>query len=253
MSAYAERAAPAAISASVACLWSTLATGRGPILPDGCVDLIHMEGAGAFVAGPDTGPGASATGLISGLRLRTGHAAAVLGVPVDQLRDRRVALEDLWARAGAELGRRLDEAPSAAARQALLAGAVALRATPADPLALGAVALLAERPERRVADVARELAVSERQLLRRLRVSVGYGPKTLARIMRFQRLLALAQSDAASLADLALEAGYADQPHMTAEVSRLAGAPPTAVLGVAHARGDAQLVRSFQDAGGLAA
>ena len=40
---------------------------------------------------------------------------------------------------------------------------------------------------------------------------------------------------------------------MTTEVSRLAGAPPTAVLGVAHARGDAQLVRSFQDAGGLAA
>ena len=148
---------------------------------------------------------------------------------------------------------RLEEAPSAAARQALLTGAAAQRATPADPLALGAVALLAERPERRVADVARELVVSERQLLRRLRVSVGYGPKTLARIMRFQRLLALAQSDAASLADLALEAGYADQPHMTTEVSRLAGAPPTAVLGVAHARGDAQLVRSFQDAGGLAA
>ena len=247
MSAYAERAAPGAIHRAVACLWSTVADGRGAILPDGCVDLIHMEGAGAFVAGPDTGPGPSGAGLVSGLRLRPGHAAAVLGVPAHDLRDRRVALGDLWGRDGAELAARLEEAPSAAARHALLARAIGARAQPADPLALGAVALLADRPQRQVADVARELAVSERHLLRRLRAAVGYGPKTLARILRFQRLLVLAQRDAAGLADLALSAGYADQAHMTAEVSRLAGAPPTAVLGVAHARGDARLVRSVKD------
>jgi hypothetical protein len=56
-----------------------------------------------------------------------------------------------------------------------------------------------------------------------------------------------------NLADLALSAGYADQPHMTGEVTRLAGAPPTAVLGIAHARGDAELVRSVQDGSRAAA
>jgi methylphosphotriester-DNA--protein-cysteine methyltransferase len=247
VSAYVERAAPARISSSVACLWSTVATGSGPILPDGCVDLIHMEGVGTVVAGPDTGPGAPGVGVISGLRLRTGHAGAVLGVPAHELRDRRVSLEDVWGRAGVELAARLDEAPSAEARQALLADAVAARAAAADPLALGAIALLAERPERRVAELARELAVSERHLRRRLHAAVGYGPKTLARIVRFQRLLALAQAGTGRLADLALDAGYFDQPHMTGEVSRLAGAPPTSVLGVAAARGDARLVRSVQD------
>jgi AraC-like DNA-binding protein len=57
--------------------------------------------------------------------------------------------------------------------------------------------------------------------------AVGYGPKTLARILRFRRLQALAP---APLAELALDAGYADQAHMTAEVTRLAGVPPVRFL-----------------------
>jgi AraC-like DNA-binding protein len=242
MSAYTELAAPPPLAGAVACLWSTVATGSGPILPDACTDLIWIDGAGAFVAGPDTGPGQTARGLVTGVRLRAGHAAAVLGVPAAELRDKRVALDDVWGREGAELAARLEEAPSVAARHALLAEAVARRAEPPDPLALAAVAMLAAGPERRVSDLARELFVSERQLLRRVRAAVGYGPKTLARILRFQRLLALAQRDGTSLADLALSTGYADQPHMTVEVTRLAGAPPTEVLGVAAPRGDSRLV-----------
>lgn len=253
MSAYAERAAPVFLAGPVACLWSTLATGAGTVLPDGCVDLVHIRGGGTLVAGPDTGPAgpdARMRGEVTGLRLRPGHAAAVLGLPADELRDQRVDLGDVWGRHGAELSARLDDAPGTAERQALLTGEVARRIAPADPLALGAVALLAQRPGRRVAHLASELALSERHLLRRLRAAVGYGPKTLARIVRFQRLLALAEAGTGSLAELALDAGYADQPHMTSEVTRLAGAPPTAVLGIARARGDARLVRSSQDGPG---
>jgi AraC-like DNA-binding protein len=247
---YAEWAPPPWIAEPVACVWSTHATGSGGVLPDACVDLIHVEGRGTFVAGPDTTPGPPATGPVAGVRLRPGHAAAVLGVPAAELRDRRPAIEDVWGRDGAELSRRLDEAPD---RHALLVETVARRAAEADPIALGAVALLALDPGRRVADLATELAVSERHLLRRVRAAVGYGPKTLARVLRFQRLLALAEVGAGSRAELALAAGYADQPHMTGEVRRLAGAPPTAVLGIARARGDAGLVRSLQDRRALAA
>jgi AraC-like DNA-binding protein len=257
MTTYAERAAPAWIAGSVACVWTTVATGTGTILPDACVDIVHVAGRGAFVAGPDTRPvrGAlTATGdRVAGLRLRPGHSAAALGIPAPELRDRRVALADLWGARGAELSARLDDAPGVAERQALLAAAVARRATSPDLLALGAVALLAGDPGRRVADLASALAVSERHLLRRLSAAVGYGPKTLARILRFQRLLALAERGADGLAALAFAAGYADQPHMTGEVSRLAGAPPTEVLGIARARGDARLVRSVQDPAAAAA
>ena len=239
---YAERPAPAWIAGPVACVWRTVATGDGAILPDACVDLIHVEGRGTFVAGPDTRPAEPAVGTVAGVRLRPGHAAAVLGIPAPELRDRRVGLDELWGSRGAELTRRVDDAPSTTARIGLLAEAVARRAAPPDPLVLGAVTLLSQDPGRRIADVAAQLAVSERHLLRRVRAAVGYGPKTLARIVRFQRLLALAETSAEGLADLALAAGYADQPHMTGEVRRLAGAPPRSVLGVARARGDRQLM-----------
>jgi AraC-like DNA-binding protein len=78
-----------------------------------------------------------------------------------------------------------------------------------------------------VTEVAGELGVSERQLQRRVCDAVGYGPKMLARVLRFRRLQALAP---APLAELALDAGYADQAHMTAEVTRLAGISPVRFL-----------------------
>jgi AraC-like DNA-binding protein len=76
------------------------------------------------------------------------------------------------------------------------------------------------------------LGLSERQLRRRFVDAVGYGPKTLARILRFQRFLALAGSGE-DLARLALAAGYADQAHLTRETRRLAGRTP---LELANAR-----------------
>ena len=84
-----------------------------------------------------------------------------------------------------------------------------------------------DRPHARVAAVAAELGVSARQLQRRVTDAVGYGPKTLARVLRFRRLQAL---PAGPLVELALEAGYADQAHMTAEVTELAGISPVRFL-----------------------
>jgi AraC-like DNA-binding protein len=74
-----------------------------------------------------------------------------------------------------------------------------------------------------------DLGVSERQLRRRFEDAVGYGPKTLARVLRFQRFLALA-AGGGDLARLALSAGYADQAHLTRECRRLAGRTPVALL-----------------------
>jgi AraC-like DNA-binding protein len=75
--------------------------------------------------------------------------------------------------------------------------------------------------------VAAELGVSARQLQRRVSAATGYGPKMLARVLRFHRLQALSP---APLLELALEAGYADQAHMTAEVKLLAGMSPVRFL-----------------------
>jgi AraC-like DNA-binding protein len=96
-----------------------------------------------------------------------------------------------------------------------------------------------DRPRARVSSAAFELGLSARQLQRRVADAVGYGPKTLARVLRFRRLQALAATpprqdpgaaSAPALVDLALDAGYADQAHMTAEVTRLTGLSPVRFL-----------------------
>ncbi len=65
------------------------------VLPDGCLDLIWVDGA-LIVAGPDTtaqvGQNPAGTRYV-GLRFPPGTGPAVLGVPAHELRDRRVPLD----------------------------------------------------------------------------------------------------------------------------------------------------------------
>jgi AraC-like DNA-binding protein len=72
----------------------------------------------------------------------------------------------------------------------------------------------------------RTLHISERTLRRRVEESFGYGPKTLERILRYQRFQKLSRETCDSMAMLALEAGYADQAHLIRESRRLTGLTP---------------------------
>ena len=226
---YREQPPPAGLEPWLACVWSRSGSGTVRVLPDGCVDLIARADGSVVVAGPDTGPHLSAIqpqAPVVGVRLRPGAASAVLGVPLHALRDQRPALADLWG----EDGRRLEEAlASGGPAQAwhLVAAVAARRDAPPDPLVTAGARHLTRFPRLRVAELAHELGLSERQLLRRFDDAVGYGPKVLARVLRLQRLLALPPE--AGLAEAALEAGYADQAHMSAEVRKLTGLTPAAL------------------------
>jgi AraC-like DNA-binding protein len=79
--------------------------------------------------------------------------------------------------------------------------------------------------------LAGRIGVSERTLRRRCMDAFGYGFKTLDRILRFQRFFRLAAMSAnPRLAELAAEAGYADQAHLTREVQRLCSATPSELV-----------------------
>jgi AraC-like DNA-binding protein len=93
-------------------------------------------------------------------------------------------------------------------------------------------AVLLRDPAARTEDVAGALGLSERQLRRRCHAAVGYGPKTLQRVLRFQRFVRRVDASAATLdlAAAAADAGYADQPHLTRECVALSGLSPTALL-----------------------
>ncbi len=97
-----------------------------------------------------------------------------------------------------------------------------------------AVGMLHARPEWPVSRLAAAVGLSERQLRRRFEAAVGYGPKRLGRIFRFQRLLDLlhAAHPPVHWAELAVETGYVDQSHMINECRTLAGVPPSALPGM---------------------
>jgi AraC-like DNA-binding protein len=220
---------------SVACIWARpSAAGSGRVLPDACIDIV-WDGCSLVVAGPDTGPVAVVRrpGLaFAGLRFRPGRAPAFLGVPARDLLDSRVDLADLWGRDRADrLADRLAAAPDPDAAARILDGAVADladRAGGPDPMIDGLVSLLRRQQGSpgAVRAASQSLSVEQRRLHRHCLAAVGYGPKTLDRVLRFQRALRLAP-DIHSLAALAARAGYADQAHLTRESRRLAGTTPS--------------------------
>ena len=72
--------------------------------------------------------------------------------------------------------------------------------------------------------------MAERSLQREMVAWAGLAPKVLARIFRMQRATQLIRGGERSLAEVAIETGYADQPHMTRELRRLTGRAPAAHL-----------------------
>ncbi|MDT0465393.1 helix-turn-helix domain-containing protein [Streptomyces gibsoniae] len=230
---YAERASrlPGAV------VWTRGAARRpgvgegAAVLPDGCMDLLWTEGR-LLVAGPDTRayrPGPGAQGPWAGVRFYPGTAPALLGVPAHELRDRRVDLVDLWPGAHTRrLVERVDEAPDPAAALEDLALRLAADAEPFDPLLRAVVVSLTAG--RSVTATAESVGLGTRQLHRRSLTAFGYGPKTLARVLRLQRALALARADV-PFAETAALAGFADQAHLSREVRELAGTPLTELMG----------------------
>jgi AraC-like DNA-binding protein len=194
-----------------------------PVLPDGCMDLLWTEGR-LFVAGPDTrayAPPGGIPGRIVGVRFAPGTGPDILGVPAYELLDRRVELADLWPAAETRrLTGRVDAAPDpAAALEAVALDRTADRAHP-DPVLRAVVAQLSGGSP--VNATARAVGLGTRQLHRRALHAFGYGPKTLARILRLQRALALAATGM-PYAEVAVASGCADQAHLAREMRDLAG------------------------------
>ncbi len=198
--------------------WTSVGgAGSTLILPDGCMDVIVVDGA-AIVAGPDA-VAARATGFdgarLDGLRFPSGMLPQLLGIAADELTGRRVGLADVLPH------RRIPRTSDPEGIAVALLDGVDLDRR------IGAVAarLGAGRP---VGEVAAATGLGERALHRLAQRSFGYGPKTLARIQRFQRAVGPIRAGRA-LAEVAAASGYADQAHLTREVRSLTGAPPTAL------------------------
>jgi AraC-like DNA-binding protein len=178
---------------------------------------------------------------VVGLRFYPGAAQSVLGVPASELVDLTLGAEQLWGHAAAAVGERMAESGSPEAVPVHLQELVVRRLTDAagrDDIVTEAVRRLMPWRNQDVSSLASSLSISASQLRRRCNAAVGFSPKTLQRMLRFQGFLArtqqrIAQSRAPTgdgLALLAAEAGYADQAHLTRECVRLTGLPLKAFL-----------------------
>ncbi len=197
---------PAWARNAIACLWIHRADGAPVrVMPDACVDIVWRSGEGAVVAGPDTASWISSTRP---------------GVPLSELRDQRVPLRDL----GLDPRGRLDGAlDSRHAPVMLAATALQLVAQRPPDRAIQSAALTLLDSRRRIEDLAESVGLSERHLRRRFHASVGYGPKTLQRVLRLRRFQ---RSTVGELAVAALVAGYSDQAHLSRDCRALTGLTP---------------------------
>jgi AraC-like DNA-binding protein len=210
------------------------------------MDII-WDGHHLFVAGPDSVPNwAPAQGpYVVGVRFRPGMGPLFLGVPARELRDQQVDLGLLWPHA-VRMANEL--ATCSTLRQAAaVIEQWALRRLPEidspDQVVEVAARLWARGTVRAAtAQLADQAGITERQLHRRFLAAVGYGPKLLQRVLRFQAFLAACAPSDPGLAQLAFETGYADQAHLSREARALAGVSP------ARLRAARLQVRNVQDA-----
>lgn len=237
---YREGPAPPGLAPWVACTWELRAGPAGHVhrvLPDGCMDLLWDDASGLHAVGANLraflsglAPGAA----VAGVRMRPGGAPPLFDVGAEALREATVPAAGLWGDDARRLAARLEGDPGPAERvQRMLGwlGGRARRAPRPDPLVAEVARVMAAEPRTSVERLAADAGVGARHLRRRVVAQVGYGPRRLARVLRLQRTVALAEAEPdAGLGELAFRAGFADQAHLSHECRDLAGVPPSRLL-----------------------
>lgn len=164
-------------------------------------------------------------------------ARQFFGLPMSELRDRMVGLDDALGFDGIALRERLGEASDWDTRFDIAEGFIAGRLAEANALSLEIAwayrTVIASGGRTRVSAIAGEIGWSRKHLAAKFSDAIGIGPKTLSRIARFNRALSLSKRQDDDWAGIAADCGYADQAHLVREFRQLAGETPTALAALA--------------------
>lgn len=176
-------------------------------------------------------------GWAVGLMLQPAAGYAVTQAPVRRLTDRWVELTDVAGLPGASLTREVraamaddpeSEASHTTARRAVEDALRPLLPVDEEGLLVNAVVGHVEHtPDLlRVEDLCVRFDISERALQRLLSRRIGLSPKWLIRRRRLHEAADRLRDEGTSLAGIAADLGYADQPHFTRDFRTATGLTP---------------------------
>lgn len=162
-------------------------------------------------------------------------AHVILGLPMSELANRVVHLEDVLGADAERLTSRLYELPTWDQRFDLLDDVLSARLASARPpspdVAWAWRRLLESSGGVEIRALTDTLGCSRRHLVSRFNEQVGLPPKTVARILRFNRVIRLLlRDDGSRFAEIAHRCGYYDQSHLNRDFRELAGVTPSEFL-----------------------
>lgn len=161
---------------------------------------------------------------LCGVSFKPGGAGALLG-PVDGFTDRVVDFARFWPGDATKLRERLEALDTHEARLDLLEDEIERRIGDTTEAAMVTRGLERLREGSAIKDVGAESGLSPHLFRKLFLRNVGLTPKHYLRIERFRAALTLL-SPTASLSDVAFQAQFADQPHMTREIEQFASMTP---------------------------
>ena len=170
------------------------------------------------------------------VRLTPLGAHALFALPMHELTNRVVGLEEVLGQGSNELVDRLWDRPGWEGRFTLLDELIGRRVEEAQRTASHELfwawrRLRSSGGKTSVGGLARELGWSHRRLIARFREQIGMPPKAVARVLRFDRVShLLREREAPRLAEVAFECGYYDQAHLNRDFRDFAGTTPSAYV-----------------------
>jgi AraC-like DNA-binding protein len=186
----------------------------------------------AFITGSHTASYVSniaAGEPVMAVHFRPGGAFPFLGIPLGDIEDGYVGIDQVWGSDGRVLHERLIETTSAEARFQIVEQFLLSRPSltvDRHPGVAAAMAAIEDDPSIRMADIRHRVGMATKRLIALFRAEVGLSPKAYARVRRLQAALRLLSEGPVSGAHVAAEVGYFDQAHFVRDFESFTGMTP---------------------------
>jgi AraC-like DNA-binding protein len=189
----------------------------------------------AFVAGIDDGPVLTeSAGVSYGVQVNMTPLGAYMlfGVPMHTLANRVVEINDVLGARGRRFVEQLEDAGDWDARfdmiDALITTRFAEATLPSPAVQCAWRRLRSTGGRASIASLAGEAGCSRKHLVAQFHEQIGLPPKTMGRVLRFDRARRMIERHAAPLSAIAAASGYYDQAHLNRDFMAFAGSTPAA-------------------------